>query len=295
MGPADLSRRMVVVAIGVPAAVAMLYLGGWVLSVPLTLLAVQGASETYELAEAAGARPFRWPGMFVAGAIVLLAAGYPTFRDMAPWVLGAVAALAVVALVAAMVGRWPAGRPLAATATTLFGALYGGLALTFVFLLRELPIRLGWQGSGSSAWAGVAVVALPLATTWIGDGAAYFVGSAWGRRKLAPEVSPAKSWAGAYGGLIASGVAGALWFLAARRFLPDLPFTGVWMAAVMGLILGFVGQIGDLVESLLKREAGVKNSGNVFPGHGGVLDRIDSLSFALPAAYVLLLVTRVLG
>lgn len=295
MAPADLSRRMTVVAVGVPAAVTILYFGGWVLSVPLALLAAQGTSEAYKLAEASGARPFRWVGMFVAGGMVLLAAGHPTFVGMAPWVLGAVVALLVVALVAGMTSRWPEGRPLGAAATTVFGALYGGLALTFVFLLRTLPVRFGWQGSGSSAWAGVVVVALPLATTWIGDGAAYFVGSAWGRRKLAPQLSPAKSWAGAYGGLIASGAAGALWFVVARRWLPDLPLTGVWVAAGMGLMLGFVGQIGDLVESLLKREAGVKNSGNVFPGHGGVLDRLDSLVFALPAAYILLLTARMLG
>ncbi len=295
MGPADLSRRVLVVVVGVPAVVAVLYAGGWILSVPVALLAAQGAAETYDLVQAGGVRPFRWLGMFVAGSFVLVAASRPTFAAMAPWVLGATTVLIVVTLVAATVTRWPEGRPLGAVATTAFGALYGGLALAFVPLLHALPTRLGWQASDPSAWSGVLVVALPLATTWIGDGAAYFVGTAWGRRKLAPRLSPAKSWAGAYGGLVASGIAGALWFLLVRRHLPALPVTSVWMAAGLGVMLGFVAQIGDLVESLLKREAGVKNSGELFPGHGGVLDRTDSLMFALPAAYVLLLLAGWLG
>jgi phosphatidate cytidylyltransferase len=295
VGPVDLSRRALVVLAGVPAVVALLYFGGWILSVPVALLAAQGASETYDLVEAGGTRPFRWLGMIVAGSFVLAAASHPTFTGMAPWVLGIAMALTVVTVVAAAVTRWPGGRPLGAVATTLFGALYGGFALAFVPLLHALPARMGWQAAGPSPWAGVMVVALPLATMWLGDGAAYFVGTAWGRAKLAPRLSPAKSWAGAYGGLAASGVAGALWFLIARPYLPGLPVAGWWMAAGMGVVLGVVGQIGDLVESLLKREAGVKNSGNLFPGHGGVLDRTDSLVFALPTAYLLLTLAGLFG
>ncbi len=295
MRPTDLSRRMTVVFIGVPVVVAILYFGGWVLSVPLALLAAQATSETYDMVEATGARPFRWIGTFVGGALVLLASAHPTFRSMAPWMLGTIAALLAVTLAAAMVTRWPEGKPLGAVATTLFGALYGGLALAFVPLLRSLPLRLGWQAAGSSPWAGVVVVALPVATTWIGDGAAYFAGAAWGHTRLAPRLSPGKTRAGAYGGLIASGVTGGLWYLIARRWVPGLPLHSVTTAAGLGLMLGLVGQIGDLVESLLKREAGVKNSGNLFPGHGGVLDRTDSLIFALPAAYVLLLVAGLLA
>ncbi len=294
MGPADLSRRVLVVVVGIPAVVAIVYFGGWILSVPVALLAAQGAAETYDLAQASGVRPFRWAGMFVAGAFVLAAAGHPTFRAMAPWVLAIGTALTVSTLVAAMMTRWPDGRPLGAVATTLFGSLYVGLALAFVPLLRSLPGRMGWQAADPSTWAGVMVVVLPLATTWLGDGAAYFVGSAWGRTKLAPTVSPGKSWAGAYGGLVASGIAGALWFLAAGPHLPGLPLDSWWMAAGLGVVLGFVAQVGDLVESVLKREAGVKNSGGFFPGHGGVLDRTDSLIFAIPTAYVLLLIASAL-
>jgi phosphatidate cytidylyltransferase len=284
-----------VVAVGVPAVVVALYVGGWVLAVPLALLGAQGAAETYDLAEAGGVRPFRWPGMFVAGSFSLLAAGNPTFTGMAPWCLGAALALASLSLVLALALRWPEGKPLPAVASTLFGAAYGGLALSFVPLLVALPARLAWEGPQHSPWAGVLVTALPLATTWIGDGTAYFVGTAWGRKKLAPRVSPAKSWVGAYAGLVGSALAAAVWYLVAKPLLPGLPVRGILVVAGLGALLGGVAQVGDLVESLLKREAGVKNSGRAFPGHGGVLDRIDSLIFALPTAYALLAILGMRG
>jgi phosphatidate cytidylyltransferase len=295
MGPADLSRRVAVVVIGVPAVVGALYAGGWVLTVPLALLSAQAAAETYDMALAKDVRPFRWPGMFVAGSFVLMAASHPSFRGMSPWILGAAGLLTAAALVMAMVARWPEGKPLSAVAVTVFGALYGGLALAFVPLLRASPTAFGWGEPRASSWAAVAIVALPLSTTWIGDGAAYFVGTAWGRKKMAPQLSPAKSWVGAYAGVVGSALAAMGWYALARPLLAGMPIREVWQAALVGALLGVVAQVGDLVESLLKREAGVKNSGNVFPGHGGVLDRTDSLIFALPAAYVLLAVKGLFG
>ncbi len=295
MGPADLSRRLAVVVVGVPAVVGALYVGGWVLTVPVALLGAQAAAETYDMARARDVRPFRWLGMFVAGSFVLLASSHSTFSAMAPWALGAAALLVAVSLVMAMAGRWPDGKPLGAVAVTLFGALYGGLALAFVPLLRALPAHLGWGGDPASPWAGVAVVALPLATTWIGDGAAYLLGTAWGRKKMAPRLSPAKSWVGAWAGVVGSALAAMGWYACARPVLSGMPLQGLAQVAIVGAGLGVVAQLGDLAESLLKREAGVKNSGNVFPGHGGVLDRTDSLIFALPSAYVLLLLAGLLG
>jgi len=284
-----------VVVGGVPAVVGALYVGGWVLTVPVALLGAQAAAETYDLAEAGGVRPFRWLGMFVAGSYVLFASGHPTFRALSPWVLGAVLLLCSVSLVMAMTARWPEGRPLAATAVTVFGSLYGGLALAFVPLLRALPAELGWSGPTPSPWAGVAIVALPLATTWIGDGAAYFVGTAWGREKMAPRLSPAKSWAGAYAGVVGAALAATGWYALSAPLLSGMKLGGLWQAAGAGALLGVVAQVGDLAESLLKREAGAKDSGGIFPGHGGVLDRTDSLIFALPTAYLIFLLTTVIG
>jgi len=125
-----------------------------------------------------------------------------------------------------------------------------------------------------------------MALVWIADSAAYFTGRAFGRRKLAPQISPGKSWEGVYGGLVAVGVYAA-WLLVVAR---DHGLAGAstpgaavaWIATALVLTLLSVG--GDLFESLLKRHAGVKDSGRTLPGHGGVLDRIDALLAAMPAA-----------
>jgi phosphatidate cytidylyltransferase len=137
-----------------------------------------------------------------------------------------------------------------------------------------------------------ATVLAAMATVWIADTAAYFAGRAFGKRKLAPAISPGKTWEGVYGALAAVAVyAIALWPAAQRAGgLHDAGATGLlgWIAA--GLALAALSVVGDLFESLLKRQAGVKDSGRVLPGHGGVLDRIDALLAAMPAAALLSLV-----
>jgi len=128
-----------------------------------------------------------------------------------------------------------------------------------------------------SAW----IMFLPLLVVWAGDSAAYFIGSAFGRHRMAPSVSPAKSWEGFAAGMVASMGAAAL----AGSVGAGLPLT--WMLAA-GAAAGAAGVLGDLYESALKRNAGVKDSGSLLPGHGGVLDRFDSLLGAVPATWVVL-------
>lgn len=284
----DLGARVAVAAVGIPAVFGLLYVGGWVLGVPLALIAGIGAGEVYRLARAKGVHPFRWSGMLVAASLVMAAVRYPDFEAMAPWALGLLGGLTVVSLKMALVARGPKGSPLAAVSVTLFGALYAGLPVAIVVLLHAMPTRLGWAGVSPSPWVGLMVVALPLAATWVGDAAAYFAGSAWGKAKLFPSVSPGKSWVGAWAGTLSAAGAVACWLLVARPFLPRLPVDSVWVAAAMGAALGVSAIVGDLAESLMKREAGVKDSGHLFPGHGGVLDRLDALVFTLPVAYLLL-------
>jgi phosphatidate cytidylyltransferase len=132
-----------------------------------------------------------------------------------------------------------------------------------------------------------------LAATWLGDSTALFVGTAWGHGGLAPSISPKKSWVGVWGGLAGAGVAAAVWFVIAEARLPGLPVPGPLVAVLVGVVLGIAAIVGDLVESLFKRDAGVKDSGSFFPGHGGVLDRLDALIFTLPAAYVALVALEV--
>lgn len=155
-------------------------------------------------------------------------------------------------------------------ATVLFGFLYLPLLLGHLVLLRALPQGREW-------------IFTVFMIVMLSDTIAYFVGSAIGKNRLYPAISPKKSIEGAIGGLI-GGVAGAL----AAKFL-WFPELSLYMAGGIGIALGAAGQIGDLFESMLKRSYGVKDSGRIIPGHGGLLDRLDSLIFAFPPAYYLVL------
>jgi phosphatidate cytidylyltransferase len=205
--------------------------------------------------------------------------------------LGLLGAATAVALVAAMRARGPAGKPLEAVSITLFGAVYAGLALAFVPLLHAMPGSWG-SATGPGAWDGTLLVALPLAATWLGDALALFAGTAWGKGGLAPTISPKKSWVGVWAGLGGAGLAGVAWYFVAAALVADLPLArlsaGPIIALAVGVVLGIAAILGDLVESLLKRQAGMKDSGSLFPGHGGVLDRLDALAFTLPTAWAAL-------
>jgi phosphatidate cytidylyltransferase len=130
-------------------------------------------------------------------------------------------------------------------------------------------------------------VGFPIAVTWVGDSLAYFMGTHFGKRKLIPPVSPGKTVVGGVAGLVGSVLVGALAGWVFLDFHPQVALS-VILGAAMGLILGVAAQVGDLAESVTKREAGVKDSGNLLPGHGGVLDRFDGLIFNLPLAYLLI-------
>ncbi|MBW2459772.1 MAG: phosphatidate cytidylyltransferase [Deltaproteobacteria bacterium] len=293
MAAGELTRRVAVAIVGIPTIFLLLYFGGWILGVAVAALAALGAREVYDLAEAKDVRPFRWLGIAGAASLVLTAVALPGFSLLAPWAFGGVSLLAAVSLLLAMPARGSDHGPLGSVSVTVFGVLYVAVPLAFAVLLRALPGRYGWGGPEAAAWVGALVVVLPLAATWIGDSAAYFLGTAFGKAKIAPSISPNKSWVGAVAGLTGSSLAAAVWLLAARPWLPEMPVLGVGAAAAMGAIMGAGGQAGDFAESLLKREAGVKDSGTIFPGHGGVLDRLDALVFAFPAAYALLVTVEV--
>lgn len=284
----DLLPRVAVAGVGVPAVLFLLYQGGWTLAIPLAGAAALGAGEISRFAECRGVRPLSWVGMPAAAALVLAAAARPDYAAFAPWALGIAAAILLASLTLALGVRGPGGHPLGAVAVTLFGALYAALPVSVVVLLHALPERLGWGPLEGSRWTGLLVVALPLACTWVGDAAAYFAGTAWGRTKLFPSVSPGKSWVGAWAGVAGAAGAAALWYAVISHHLPGLPIRTVAASAAVGAALGVGAIVGDLAESLLKREAGMKDSGRIFPGHGGVLDRLDALVFTVPMAYAIL-------
>ena len=270
----NLTKRIAFAVPALAATLGVLWLGGWWLTLTIAVLAVLGAREVYDLARLKGVEALRGMGYAAAVAIPLgayAARGTPWINSAA-WYALMVWVLAV--LVAAM-PRGPERRPLAAVGVTCFGAVYASAPLTFL-----LPIRHGV----STAVAAFALVLLPLALTWICDTAAFMAGVQFGGPKMAPVLSPRKTWSGAVGG-----AAGAL--IAAVALSPLLGRAGVALSVGqllgLGLVVAVVGQLGDVAESLLKREAGVKDSSNLIPGHGGVLDRLDSLYFVIPASAAL--------
>ncbi|MDT8341408.1 MAG: phosphatidate cytidylyltransferase [Longimicrobiales bacterium] len=288
--PGDLLPRVGVAVVGIPLVLLALLRGGWLLGAVAAAAAALGTREFYRLAQLRGEQPFSLLGAGAGAAVVLLAVPSGTWSTLAPGALGVLLALAAVTLALSPGSRWPGGSPLSALASTLAGVVYVALPLAFLPLLRQAGEGAAW-GAGARPGAVAAFVLLPLLVTWAGDTAAYLVGTAVGRTRLAPTISPGKSLEGALGGMAGSVGAGVLvsWlWLSHLVEAPVTPATAAWV----GALLGVAAQVGDLAESLLKREAGVKDSGRLLPGHGGLLDRVDSLLWTLPLAWWLLALVR---
>jgi phosphatidate cytidylyltransferase len=249
----------------------------------IALFSVLGAYELYLAVKRQGGQPSEGLGYFAC--IIFQLYAYPRGgASLEPYLPAALMLLVVVALLIEIVKRQP--RPILNVGATLLGAIYVGWFFSYLTLLRGLnaphfltpPIHGTTQGE----W----LVFFVSGTTWLSDSGALFVGRALGRHKLAPHVSPGKTWEGSIGGMLTAMAGGLLFGAILRLPLGD--------AAALALLCGFVGQIGDLCESALKRDLGVKDSGGAIPGHGGILDRIDSLLFSAPIAYytILFFVTR---
>jgi phosphatidate cytidylyltransferase len=163
-------------------------------------------------------------------------------------------------------------------AYSVTGIVYVGLTLTFLALMRR---DFGEHGPD--------VVLFVLAVVWVGDTGAYFGGRFFGKTKLYPAVSPKKTWAGAIGGLVGSVATAAVLRLTLMDYLP---WVHIMALAIPGAVLG---QLGDLVESLFKRATGVKDSGAILPGHGGILDRVDAVLFVAPYTYLYLMLIPALS
>jgi phosphatidate cytidylyltransferase len=231
----------------------------------LAFLFIIGAClEMYRMLDAFGARPFRWIGLAASGAVVWSMLGIePTFHTCMP--------LIGVTILTVVMAIWRRGDPaemLGASLHTLFPVLFVGMALGYLPRIRTLP---GEDGSD--------LLLLTLVCVIFTDVGAFYVGSTFGRHRLAPRLSPKKSWEGAVGGVL-MGVGAAV--VAHFWFFHRLP---IGHAIAIGIILGVAAILGDLAESLVKRAAGVKDSSNLIPGHGGLLDRCDSLLFSGPILY----------
>lgn len=253
-----LRDRVLSAIVLIPPILLLAYWGGiWFLGL-IVLVGVLAGWEFYALVRRSDVVPLRWLGLAMIAACVA-AAYWPGSPYLAP----VLTAFVVVSLVLTLFRHEP--QPVTAWAWTVAGALYLGILLNHFVALRNLPQGL--------AWLAVAVL-----LTWTNDSAAYFVGRAIGRHKFWPRHSPKKTWEGVVGGLVGAvllgALLGALWL--------GLPW---WNGALLGAIISAIGPLGDLVESMVKRQFGAKDSGNLIPGHGGAWDRIDSLLFIVPTVY----------
>jgi phosphatidate cytidylyltransferase len=258
----NLARRVATALVVLPAILAALLLGPPWLALAIVVIALLvGLVEFFALLRARGIRPMRLVGVLLAAVLFL--------DVVAPgWLPVPAAPLGALLLLSVTLARGADFEAVSAAAATLLGAVYLGALGGTIAALRVLdPVP---QGGWRMVLLGILVFA---------DSFAFFVGHALGRRRLAPLVSPGKTVEGAIGGLL-GGVAGA--FAVRQLGLPDL---APLHTAGLGVTVAAMGIVGDLDESLLKRWAGVKDSGRLFPGHGGMLDRLDSLLFGAPVLY----------
>jgi phosphatidate cytidylyltransferase len=293
----ELTRRILFGVVAAPIAVGILLIGDAALAGLIAIAGALGAWEFYRIARASGMNPLDNAGIVIAGLTPLLVhARFLRLYDP-NGVVGpaSLAALVIICLfTAAIWARGVEGKPLGAVASTALGAAYTGGMLSFGYAIRYHEYAFAPATLSVGAWrpsvpSGGLLVLLPVLLTWASDIGAFVVGRTMGRNKLIPSVSPGKTVEGAIGGLAACMLLS--WIYARFLLRPAAHLDFRWApvgALAFGVLASVAAQIGDLVESLLKREAGMKDSSHLIPGHGGVLDRLDSLFFVLPVSYVAL-------
>lgn len=302
-----LPTRVIVAVVAIPLIVFAIFEGGYALFALISLISTIALHEFYAMARQKGAEPLT--GIGISAGVLVNAAflfdrikmeiyGFFAVRgyqlklfSQLQFLLVVVIVFVVIVLAVELFRR--KGSAILNISTTLAGVLILSLCFGSVIGLRELftqgfPVQKFFNEpflageaelAAVHAWGGWTVLSIVVAL-WTCDTAAYFVGSAIGRHKLYPSVSPGKSWEGAVAGFL-----GALGVMVAGREL-FLPYLNLADGIILGVIVGFFGQMGDLIESKLKRDAGVKDSSAIIPGHGGMYDRFDSLVFVAPFVYL---------
>ncbi|MDI6765646.1 MAG: phosphatidate cytidylyltransferase [Bacteroidota bacterium] len=304
-------RRIITAAIAIPIIILICMAGGIFFLSFIILISSLALIEFYKLAERKGAKPLLTVGV-LAGILVNLSFYHVKLRDFTVGLLETygilipfpsqsqllIITIIVIIVILKLIELFRNnGSAILNVSSTLAGIFYVSLFFGTFIGLRELfvpfdfPMGRYFQSPDCYTnpeiinqvyqWGGYTVISV-LAMIWICDTAAFYIGSAFGKHKLFPRVSPNKSWEGAIGGFLFA-VMGAV----ATKFL-ILPYLSLGSAIILGIIVGIFGQIGDLIESLFKRDAGVKDSSNFIPGHGGILDRFDSLLLVSPIVYLYL-------
>lgn len=261
-------ERILSIAISVPIIFLCTYFGGVPFFLLVTSLALVSVNEFYNMMKKKGFSPFYTIGNFFTLFITIFVQftlKHPNWEPASSAILTA----AIITTICAGVFIKRTAVSTANIAITIFGILYIGWLFSFLVLVRSLTVH--------GAFLFFLMVAI-----WANDTVAYIVGAKFGKRQLSPYISPKKTIEGSIAGFFVAIIASyAFGMLAKQSFVPD----GWIHYIILGIIIGFVGQLSDLGESLIKRDAGVKDSSNLVPGHGGVLDRMDSFIFTAPLLY----------
>jgi len=249
-----LRHRILTAVVGLPLLIAIIWFGEPWFTILIATMAAIGSWEFYLMASQSKIQPITYFGM--AWVLLLVLSPHCPYAVTTPFLITSAIVISLIWLLF----RSPREQAFNNWAWTMAGILYIGWMLSHWIELRSLE-------------AGKELVFWAMFTTFASDTSAFFIGRARGKHALAPSISPGKTWEGAIGGLLASIIASLI-----LGIIFSLPFN-YWQAALLGCIISIFAQFGDLVESLLKRNLGAKDAGRLIPGHGGILDRIDSLIF----------------
>ena len=256
-----LTHRLITAIIGIPLLIYLIYVGALPLFLAVSLVFLLGLNEFINMLQKAGYSPLKLSmyigGLLLIGEAYLYGGKYSTLAFFMVFILLAINLILVSKL------------NVATMAVSFLGVIYLSF-FKYILLLRDLP---------DGFLEGFYLILIAFILTWMVDTGAYFSGRLFGNKKLAPNISPNKTWEGAIGGTVFTILAAVI------LHFTLMPLGGMLNAMILGLLIAIAGQLGDLLESLIKRSANVKDSGNLLPGHGGILDRFDSILFTMPVTY----------
>ncbi|MFI5314421.1 MAG: phosphatidate cytidylyltransferase [Myxococcota bacterium] len=284
--PGNLTLRWITAGLLVPPVIWVSYAGGWLYVGVVIAFILLALNEFYGLISAKGATPHRLLGNVAAGVLPVIA--YVGDASLATSALTAT----LLTLMILQLTKQEIREAIASVSETFFGVIYVGWLLSYAVSVRFISFELERRfGTPVDPQVGFFYMILCLSAVVCSDAGAYFVGRKYGRRKLAPAISPNKTVEGAIGGVITGGAFGLLAKLVFTAIVPgELARDLGWGASlVFGMTLAAFAVLGDLIESVLKRDAALKDAGSLLPGVGGVLDRIDSALLGIPVMYYLLL------
>ncbi len=259
-----LKKRVITALWGIPLLITIIWFGEPWFTILVAIWGLLAAFEFYRMVAASKVSPLTYFGLIWT--LLFILSPHFDYATLTPLLLTSAVILSLIWL---LLRRQKEGAFIG-WAWTIGGILYIGWLLSYFVVLRGLDDGRNW-------------VFLALFTTFASDTAAFFVGRALGKHRLAPRISPGKTWEGAVGGIIGAIILSLFFTLPKLFTIPNplyLPGFSYWQAILLGLLVSVFGQLGDLVESLFKRNMGVKESSKLIPGHGGFLDRIDSVVFA---------------